>query len=70
LLDKLIKLKDEYNKHHEKKSAVQAQQHHIGKIVTYVTKNENNEVDLAMNKCNTHKYKKQMEKLLFGCTRP
>ena len=39
LLDKLIKLKDEYKKQLEEKSAVQAQQQqHIGKIVTYVLK--------------------------------
>ena len=39
LLDKLSKLKDEYKKQLEEKSAVQAQQQqHIGKIVTYVLK--------------------------------
>jgi hypothetical protein len=59
LLDELIKLKDEYNKHLEEKSTIQAQ---------YVTKTENNEVDLAINKCNTHKYIKQMEKLIFRNT--
>jgi len=70
LLDKLTELKDEYNKHLEEKSAIQAQQQHIGKIVTYVTKIENNKVDLALNKCNTHKYQRTNGKAYFWAHMP